>query len=103
MTDFLARHFDSVLSGVFLIYITYMSRNISKIKTHYRANQKGTMALLQNEIIKAHKKCMKQGWCHSNEKKNIFLMHEQYKILGGNGFVEKMISDIMKLNEYEVE
>lgn len=87
--------------GFLTFAVGVLSRQVIKLGKQYNANQRGTKALLANEITKAHNFYMRQKQCRVDEKRVVQDMHIEYKQLGGNGIMDKLVNDIMCLPEYD--
>lgn len=103
MGDFILENFLKIVVGILTAIVGVLARQVVKLKTQYMANQRGTKALLANEITKAHNFYMNRNRCHVNEKRIVMDMHEEYKALGGNGILTKLLNDIINLPEYDYE
>ena len=103
MLEFIAEHFLKVFLTTLTAIVGVLARQVVKMGVQYKASQRGTKALLANEITKAHNFYMKQRRCHVNEKRVVMDMHQEYKALGGNGILNKLINDILNLPEYDYD
>lgn len=99
MTEFIMQNVGKIVTMIFSSFFAYILKEIVKMKKIHKANTEGTKALLANEITKSYKTCKEKGYCSLDEKKIIFDMWVQYKKLGGNGLLTKMIDDIMNIKE----
>ena len=54
-------------------------------------------ALLRDRIIWTYNHYMEKGFCPIYGQENIHEMYSQYKALGGNGAVTKLMEDFEKL------
>ena len=61
------------------------------------AIEQGVQALLRNEIIRRYREFESKGEISILDKENLEEMFEQYKNLGGNGTVKKMMDDLLDL------
>lgn len=59
--------------------------------------EQGVQALLRNEIIRRYREFESKGEISILDKENLEEMFEQYKNLGGNGTVKKMMDDLLDL------
>ena len=103
MLDFVYNYFLELCVAILTASVGMLSRKVMKLGKQYKANQRGTKALLANEITKAHNFYMRQGKCHVNEKRVVMDMHNEYKSLGGNGILNKLLNDIINLPEYDYD
>ena len=76
-------------------YIVWLLKNQKKDRD---ANSKGTMLLLQVQLIEYHDKYMELGDIPSYAYQNFLEMYEAYHALGGNGMITKMKSEIEELH-----
>lgn len=59
--------------------------------------EQGVQALLRNEIIRRYREFETKGEISILDKENLEEMFEQYKNLGGNGTVKKMMDELLNL------
>lgn len=62
-----------------------------------KAIELGVQALLRNEIIRRYREFELKGEISILDKENLEAMFEQYKNLGGNGTVKKMMTELLNL------
>ena len=72
-------------------------REISTIKTELENNRKATRTLMSNNIVHQFYKCKERGFVNRYELENLKRMYEEYKIMGGNGFVDECFKECMTL------
>lgn len=75
---------------------------ISMLWVRIWALHNGMKALLRNHIVSAYNKCLDKGFVPLHERDNIQNMYENYKKLGGNGNVTKIVEDILDMPCREV-
>lgn len=68
-----------------------------KEKRKEEAIELGVQALLRNEIIRRYREFESKGEISILDQENLDEMFEQYKNLGGNGTVKKMMNDLYEL------
>lgn len=68
-----------------------------KEKKKEEAIELGVQALLRNEIIRRYREFESKGEISILDKENLEEMFEQYKNLGGNGTVKKMMDELLNL------
>lgn len=68
-----------------------------KEKKKDEAIELGVQALLRNEIIRRYREFESKGEISILDQENLDEMFEQYKNLGGNGTVKKMMNDLYEL------
>lgn len=83
----------TILGGV----VGFISTKLKKNKKKDLAIEQGVQALLRNEIIRRYREFELKGEISILDKENLEEMFEQYKNLGGNGTVKKMMDDLLNL------
>lgn len=83
----------TILGGV----VGFISTKLKKNKKKDLAIEQGVQALLRNEIIRRYREFEIKGEISILDKENLEAMFEQYKNLGGNGTVKKMMDDLLNL------
>lgn len=83
----------TILGGV----LGFISTKLKKNKKKDLAIEQGVQALLRNEIIRRYREFESKGEISILDKENLEEMFEQYKNLGGNGTVKKMMEDLLEL------
>ena len=68
-----------------------------KEKKKDEAIELGVQALLRNEIIRRYREFESKGEISILDQENLDEMFTQYKNLGGNGTVKKMMNDLYEL------
>lgn len=82
-----------ILGGV----IGFLSNKIKDNNKKEKAIEEGVQALLRNEIIRRYREFETKGEISILDKENLEEMFIQYKNLGGNGTVKKMMDDLLNL------
>lgn len=77
--------------------IGLISTKLRKSKAKDLAIEQAVQALLRNEIIRRYREFEIKGEISILDKENLEEMFEQYKNLGGNGTVKKMMDDLLSL------
>lgn len=77
--------------------ITFLINRVKKDKKKDKAIETGVQALLRNEIIRRYREFESKGEISILDKENLEEMFVQYKNLGGNGTVKKMMDDLLNL------
>lgn len=75
----------------------FVSTKFKKNKKKDLAIEQGVQALLRNEIIRRYREFETKGEISILDKENLEEMFEQYKNLGGNGTVKKMMDELLNL------
>ena len=83
----------TILGGILGLIFTKLKKN----KKKDLAIELGVQALLRNEIIRRYREFESKGEISILDKENLEEMFEQYKNLGGNGTVTKMMHDLLNL------
>lgn len=83
----------TILGGILGLISTKLKKN----KKKDLAIELGVQALLRNEIIRRYREFESKGEISILDKENLEEMFEQYKNLGGNGTVKKMMDDLLNL------
>lgn len=85
--------------------LTYMVLNLKKkfirFQERERATENGVQALLRNEIIKTYNHFINQEFMPVHEYDNISYLYSQYKNLGGNGTIQKLMEEIEEMPVHE--
>lgn len=82
-----------VLGGI----IGFLSNKLKDKNKKEKAIEEGVQALLRNEIIRRYREFETKGEISILDKENLEEMFIQYKNLGGNGTVKKMMDDLLNL------
>ena len=97
MEEFIAKHLFELLmtAAVALLGAGYRMtiREISKQKVEREAIK----SLLRSEIITMHGRYMEKADIPIYAQENVQAMYDAYHLLGGNGTVTKLVSEIMAL------
>lgn len=83
----------TILGGI----VGFISTKLKRNKKKDLAIEFGVQALLRNEIIRRYREFESKGEISILDKENLEEMFEQYKNLGGNGTVKKMMDDLLNL------
>ena len=75
----------------------FIAAKFKKNKKKDLAIEQGVQALLRNEIIRRYREFESKGEISILDKENLEEMFEQYKNLGGNGTVKKMMDELLNL------
>lgn len=75
----------------------FVAAKFKKNKKKDLAIEQGVQALLRNEIIRRYREFESKGEISILDKENLEEMFEQYKNLGGNGTVKKMMDELLNL------
>lgn len=83
----------TLLGGV----LGFIATKLKKNKKKDLAIELGVQALLRNEIIRRYREFETKGEISILDQENLDEMFEQYKNLGGNGTVKKMMNELYEL------
>ena len=86
-----------IITTLIGIFIGFLGTKFKKNKKKDLAIEQGVQALLRNEIIRRYREFESKGEISILDKENLEEMFEQYKNLGGNGTVKKMMDDLLSL------
>lgn len=78
--------------------VGFISTKLKKNKKKDLAIEQGVQALLRNEIIRRYREFESKGAIPILDKENLEEMFVQYKNLGGNGTVKKMMDELLNLD-----
>lgn len=90
----------TILGGVIGILSTKIKKTKEKDEKEKKKDEAielGVQALLRNEIIRRYREFESKGEISILDQENLDEMFEQYKNLGGNGTVKKMMNDLYEL------
>ena len=76
----------------------FITTKLKKNKQKDQAIETGVQALLRNEIIRRYREFETKGEIPILDKENLEEMFVQYKNLGGNGTVKKMMDELLNLD-----
>lgn len=82
-----------VVTGI----LGYLSAKVKEHKKKDTQQQKALMCLLRSSITSKYYVYKEIGSIPYYEKENIDKMHEQYKDMGGNSYVDIIVDEINKL------
>lgn len=77
--------------------LTYLVTAFRKTNKFIAAIAEGVKATLADRMFQAYKDHMKNGYCDFNDLRHLQQLYTQYKNLGGNGAVDKLVEDICDL------
>ena len=84
----------TILGGI----VGFITTKLKKNKQKDQAIETGVQALLRNEIIRRYREFETKGEIPILDKENLEEMFVQYKNLGGNGTVKKMMDELLNLD-----
>jgi len=79
---------------------TVLALAIRKMKNKHskdKAIENGMQALLRGQIIQSYNRCKDKGYCPIYELENVESLNKEYKILGGNGAIKKLVEELRNM------
>lgn len=76
---------------------------MEKMRKHSQYISDGMIFILKNEIINSYYDRLEKGYCNAYIKDRVTELFDIYKKLGGNGNVERIYQDLMKMEETKNE
>ena len=95
--EFIIKYWLEVAFGLVCSAFVYVFTRVRKLYKKQKSVENGVLALLRNEMIKNYREYETRGELTILDKENIEHLFKEYKNLGGNGTVECMYKDLMKL------
>lgn len=92
----------SILSGYLTVKFNKLNQKYKVQQERWIATQNGVQALLRNEIIKTYNHYMEKGFIPIHERDNLNNLYKQYKNLGGNGTIPRLMEELEDLPIYEI-
>lgn len=80
-----------------LLACGYLWRGLKSARNDNMLIKDGVRALLRDRLIHKCEKCIEGGYCTTEYHDSIMEMYYDYKALGGNGVVQKLIGQINQL------
>ena len=90
----------TILTIIGFIVTGTMGYFVAKIKLYREKDhqqEKALKCLLRSAITKIYYKYNDLGYIPQFERENLIYMHEQYKRMGGNSYVDEIYPEILKL------
>lgn len=85
-------------SGVLNTLLNYIISTREKKIEQNSGEKKGIRLIMKNDIRSLCDKYMQQGWIYEDELEDLIAMHNCYHDdLGGNGFLDKLMKEVMNL------
>ena len=75
----------------------YFTAKIKSYREKDMVQEEALKCLLRSSITKIYYKYIKVGSIPQFEKENVTYLHEQYKKMNGNSYVDELYPEIMKL------
>jgi len=87
----------TLLCSVFVFLFKRLFKKIKENRERQKATEAGLQALLRNELVRRYREYETKKEISIIDMENIEHMFKEYKNLGGNGTVEKMYEELLKL------
>jgi len=101
MEEFIIRHWLTVLFGalttLFAALLARAQAAARKDRAEAGAVKRGVQALLRDRILQAYWHYMDKGCCPIYAQENIHDMYAEYKNLGGNGTISRLVEEVCAL------
>lgn len=97
LLEFILRYWLQELLLLISGSIGFIIREIKRQKARQKAVEQGVQALLRNELIRCYREYKEKESLSILDRENILHMFVEYKNLGGNGTVEKLINELLEL------
>ena len=96
-------HIGEIVASYYIeLALVIITTGVGILWSKTKALHNGMKALLRNHIISAYNKGLDRGFITFEDRDNIQNMYINYKALGGNGNVTKVIDHVMNLPTREV-
>lgn len=92
--NFITQYWIQFLFGVLISFVGYLYKKIVDYKKLMTATKNGVQALLKVKIIERYNEYSKLENVTIYDKETIDQLYREYKNLGGNGVIEKLIKEI---------
>lgn len=89
--------FFTLLCSIFALIFKRLFKKMKENKERQDAVEAGLQALLRNELVRRYREYETKKEISIIDMENIEHMFKEYKNLGGNGTVEKMYEELLKL------
>lgn len=97
MNEIILKVILSIVSFTVTGALGYFTAKIKSYKEKDEVQEEALKCLLRSSITKIYYKYIEQGSIPQFEKENVTYMHEQYKKMNGNSYVDELYPEIMKL------
>lgn len=87
----------TLLCSIFSLLFKHLFKKLKESKDRQKAVEAGLQALLRNELVRRFREYETKQEISIIDMENIEHMFKEYKNLGGNGTVEKMYEEMLKL------
>jgi len=87
----------SLVSTAIITGIIWIGKQLKRIVSEQGAAKEGSKALLKDRIIQAHGYYMERESWPLHAMESVLDLYKQYKALGGNGAIERVIEELRRL------
>ena len=99
--------FFEVLSNILYVILIGLGglfyRQLKHLISIMGTLQSGLKSVLRNDLMNVHDRVTRQGGIYTYQLENVDHMYSDYKNLGGNGVIEKIMEDIKSAKILKVE
>lgn len=95
--DIVAEILPEIIMACITFLVGMMYRGIKRLKIQIDNSHKIERYLLKENILNDYEKAVKQGYCSVEMRRKCVDEYMQYKFLGGNGGMEKVMEEIHDL------
>jgi len=97
MNDIVIKVLISVISFIATGALGYFTAKIRSYKEKDQVQEEALKCLLRSSITKIYYKYKEIGSIPQYERENVTYLHEQYKRMNGNSYVDELYPEIMQL------
>lgn len=91
----------SIICAICTALMGYVTSRLKLITSHVKANNAATLAMLRDRIAQACRQYQERGSISAYEAYTLQEMYEQYKALGGNGYITAQFERTISLPQEE--
>lgn len=95
--DFLVNYILETLFAILSGSILYLYKKMKDYHKLILSTKNGVQALLKSKIIEKYIEYRKNGCVSIHDQEMINELYTEYKILGGNGIIERLVDDIAEM------
>lgn len=95
--NFIVEYGGEIIVALLSSSTIYFYQKLKQYKKMMNATKKGVQALLRSEIIKKYIEYRKNGCTSIHDQEIINELYEEYKTLGGNGVIDKLVQEIAEM------
>ncbi len=95
--NFIINYGLELLFGLLSGFIMYLYKKLLEYRKIMNATRKGVQALLKSKIIEKYTEYRNSGCVSIHDQEIINELYMEYKALGGNGIIERLVDDIAEM------